>query len=59
MYNVVWVDGFMRACIDEKGKANKYGKPKLFKTKKDADAWVKKNSYKGMSFRYEVVKADE
>ena len=48
------VDGIFRASIDIKGKANQYGKPKDFETKADAEAWIKKHSYNGMSWKYEI-----
>ena len=54
MYKVVKVSGFMREAIDTKGKANKYGEPKKF-TLEDAEKFIKKNSYAGMSFKYEIV----
>ena len=54
MYKVVKVIGFMREAIDKKGKANKYGEPKKF-TLEEAEKFVKKNSYAGMSFKYEIV----
>ena len=58
MYKVVKVDSWLRQqiCID--GKASKYGKPKLFKTEKEAKKWIDKKSYNGMSYSYEIVKAD-
>ena len=59
MYNIVEVDGFIRSCIDVHNKANKYGIPKEFKTKKDAEKWIERHTYKGMSFRYEIKKADQ
>lgn len=54
MYIIVEVDGFIRSAIDKTGKANKYGEPKLFKTKKDAQKWIDRRSYDGMSFHYEI-----
>ena len=57
-YIVVEVDGHLRSAIDEKGKPNKYGRPKLFKTRKDAEKWVERKSYPGMSWRYEIVPSE-
>lgn len=54
MYNVIEIDGIIRTCICKNNKADKYGEPKEFKTKADAEKWIKKHSYKGMSFRYEI-----
>ena len=48
------VDGAYRAAIDVKGKPNEYGKPKDFETKTEAESWIKKHSYKGMSWKYEI-----
>jgi len=39
-------------CTD--GKPNLYGTPKDFKTKKAAQEWIDKNSYPGMSIKYEI-----
>ena len=54
MFRVCMVDGFLRSAIDDKGKPNKYGKPKDFKTKEEAEKWIKKHSYNGMSWKYEI-----
>ena len=43
MYYIVEVDGKLRQIIDTKGKANKYGDAKLFKTRKEAEAWTLKH----------------
>ena len=48
MFHICMVDGFLRSTIDVKGK------PKDFKTKEDAEKWIKKNSYTGMSWKYEI-----
>ena len=56
MFHIIEVDGFIRSCICENNKADKYGEPKNFKTIEDAKEWIKKHSYKGMSHRYEIVK---
>ena len=54
MFHVRMVDGFIRSAIDIKGKPNKYGKPKDFNTKAEAEKWIKKHSYNGMSCKYEI-----
>ena len=54
MYKVVEIDGIWVACVCKNNKADKYGDPKLFETYKDAEKWINKHSYKGMSFRYEI-----
>ena len=54
MFHVCMVDRTLRASIDVKGKPNKYGKPKDFETKAEAEAWIKKHSYNGMSWKYEI-----
>lgn len=55
MFHVVEVDGIWRAVICKNNKADKYGEPKNFLTRKDAQNWIDKRSYAGMSWRYEVV----
>lgn len=59
MYRIVKVDGAIRQSIDKTGVANRYGEPKLFKTKKEAQQWIDKKSYWGMSFTYEIKKVEE
>ena len=59
MYHVVEIDGFIHSAINEKGKPDKYTKPKDFKTKKDAQKWIDKHSYPGMSERYEIYQDQE
>ena len=54
IFHVCMVDGECRAAIDVNGKPNKYGKPKDFETKDDAEKWIKKHSYNGMSWTYEI-----
>lgn len=58
MYIVVKAekDRVFRQQICTDGKPSKYGKPKLFKTKKEAQKWVDMHSYKGMSYKYEIEK---
>ena len=58
-YIIVENDGFFRSQIDVKGKPNKYGEAKLFDTEEAAYKWIDKHSYKGMSFRYEVLEFPE
>ena len=50
--------------ICKEGKISEYvtyahgpfkGCPKAFESKENAQEWIKKHSYKGMSFKYEVV----
>lgn len=47
--------------IDMCGFPNNYGIPMLFKTKKQANVWIKAHSYSYMSCSYEitVVEVDE
>lgn len=54
MYYIVEHDGVVNQIIDEKGQANKYGKPKIFQTMADARKWILKHTYKGMTHSYEV-----
>lgn len=54
-FRIVMVDGWYKAVICKNDKPDKYGTPKDFKTRKEAEEWIKKNSYKGMSFKYEII----
>lgn len=58
-YIIIEVDGYLRSIIDTTGKANKYGQPKEFKTRKDAQAWIDRRTYKGMSYHYEIKEAEK
>lgn len=60
MYKVIKViDGWSRQQIDVTGVPNRYGKPKLFKTKKEAQKWIDKKSYPLMSFWYEIKETED
>ena len=59
MYRVVEVDGIIRACICKNNAADKYGIPKNFETKEDAQNWINCHTYKGMSFKYEIIEIEE
>lgn len=54
MFVIVKVDGKLRAIIDTHGEPNKYGKPKEFKNRKEAEKWVERKSYGGMSYKYVI-----
>ena len=53
-YIVIEVDGLIRSPISRKGQADKYSQPKLFGPRKEAQEWIDKHTYKGMSWRYEI-----
>lgn len=59
MYKVVKVKGWVRQQICTDGKPDKYGDPKLFRTRREAQKWVSEKSYKGMSFRYEIHRIED
>lgn len=59
IYRVVEVDGIIRACVCKNNVADKYGIPKNFKTKEDAQKWIDRHSYKGISFKYEIAEIEE
>ena len=59
MFKIIYVDGIYRAQIDIKNKPNKYGVCKKFKTREDAQGWIDRHSYKGMSFHYEISEVKE
>lgn len=54
MYKIIEVDIGIRSQIDTKGKPNKYGEPKLFKTVKEAQKWIDRKTYRGMTLQYEI-----
>ena len=54
MFKIIYVDGIYRASIDKKNNINKYGDPRLWKTRDEAEHWIERHSYKGMSFHYEI-----
>lgn len=56
MFYIVEHDMKVHQIIDTKGKANKYGKAKLFDTAGDALKWLSKH-YKGSLATYEVKEA--
>lgn len=58
-YAIIQVDGFLRNVIATKG-ITKFGYMDegnilVFDKKKDAADWIERNSYKGMSWEYEIV----
>lgn len=56
-YYIVCVDWGMVEPLRPDGKCSRYGKGyKLFATKKAAEEWIERRSYRGMSFHYEVRK---
>lgn len=59
MYEVIEVDGIIRTAICKNNKADKYGEPKLFNTKKDAQKWIDRHSYIGMSWKYEIEEVEK
>lgn len=59
MFMVVEVDGIIRTQICVDNKPDKYGKAKLFTSWKQAYQWIRKRSYKGMSYKYEIVEVKE
>lgn len=63
MFYIVEHDMKVHQIIDVKGKANKYGTPKLFKTREDADFYLRKHKlgsiYGGHSGRYPYYEIKE
>ena len=57
-YYVVCVDGKIRQVIDTTGTPNRYGKPKIFKSKKEAQKWIDKKTYSYMSYHYEIKETE-
>ena len=56
---VVEVDGIIRTPIAKNNKPDKYSDPKVFDTFIDAEKWIVKHTYKGMSFHYDISAIDE
>lgn len=54
MYKVVQIDMSIPYPINKKGQPDKYSEPKKFETKKDAEKWIERHSYTGMSWKYIV-----
>ena len=54
MFKVIQWDLGIPYPINKKGRPDKYTSPKLFKTREEAQAWIDKHSYKGMSWKYEI-----
>lgn len=57
MYKIIYVDDIYKACIDKRNTPNKYGEPRLWKTRKEAEHWIENHSYKGMSHSFEIKEA--
>lgn len=55
MYKIIEIDGIIRSCICKNNKADKYGDPKIFNSIEDAQRWIDKHTYKGMSIKYEIM----
>lgn len=58
-YYIIEDHGFIAEVIDETGKPNRYGKPKMFSSREQAQKWVDKRVYKGMSFHYIIKEKEE
>ncbi len=59
-YAIVEIDGILRNMVTSKN-ATKFGyidegNILVFEKKKNAEQWIKNNSYKGMSKNYKIVK---
>lgn len=59
MYYIIQVDGIFRTPISKSGRPERYEEPRYFKTLKGAKKWVERNTYKGMSWKYEIVRLEE
>ena len=58
MYKIIEIDGIIRSCICKNNKADKYGDTKYFNSIEDAQKWIDKHTYKGMSVKYEIKEAE-
>ena len=52
-YKIIKVDGKIREAV-----LNRDGSLKVF-TRKEAKLYIERHSYKGMSFKYEMIPIDE
>lgn len=59
MIKIVKIDGWYRAAIDTAGRPNKYGTPKDFRTREAAEQWIKRRTYCGMSYQYQIIDTEE
>lgn len=51
---VIFINGGTRLFVCKDGKVNINGPAKEFSTKSAAVAWINKNAYNGMTYRYEI-----
>ena len=58
-YIIIEVDNGIRSPISVTNKPDRYGVPRIFGTKKAAQNWIDKRTYKGMSYHYEIIKSTE
>lgn len=57
-YIIIEVDGPYRWPISAvTGKADPYTPPRTWNTRKEAEEWIRRRSYKGMSWHYEIKEA--
>ena len=61
-YAIIEIDGVLRNMVASKG-ITKFGYMDegnilVFDTKKKANEWIEKHSYKGMTVKYEIVKIE-
>ena len=59
-YAIIEIDGILRNMVTSKD-VTKFGYMDegnilVFEKKKNAELWIKNNSYKGMSLKYKIVK---
>ena len=58
MYGIIQIDnnGYTRnKIIDSLGRPNSYGVPMKFRTEDEAQKWIDKKSYWGMTISYKIV----
>jgi len=59
-YGIIEIDGILRNMVASKGTTKfgymDEGNILVFDTKKKANEWIEKHSYKGMTCKYEVAK---
>lgn len=56
-FYIVEKDNKLSMPINEKGQPDRYSKPKYFDSVADAQKWISRHTYGGMSMSYEVKEA--
>ena len=58
-FSILEWDNKLATPINDKGQPSRYEDLKRFKTRKDAQRWIDRHTYAGMSFKYEIVEVED